>query len=211
VTVAIDVIPTLGRPAEVERAIDEARELRDRHRLAQEEQAQAQQALEQAHETDVAAAAERVRKGSAVGALPPAIEKAKHVVALAERNALAIGLAARAAREDVGTTIAEHADDWLKALDAGDESARQRARDALVALEAALGEVSSISSARLWLDGGSFDRPPQGTIVAADAPSSRKRTANSQAVSRDEILSWARELIDPPQAPVAPQLGVPAG
>jgi hypothetical protein len=35
-------------------------------------------------------------------------------------------------------------------------------------------------------------------ITASIAPSSSRRTANSEALGRDELLGYVRELLDPP-------------
>jgi hypothetical protein len=198
--IALDNVPTLVRPSEVERAIDEARQLRDRHRLAQEELAQAQQALEQAQEADVARAAERVRQGSAPGALPPAIAKAKQAVEFAERNARAIGVATEQAGQDVVAAIAERADDWDVSLRDETERARETAQAALVALEDALARIAGSGSAQNWLsaasEDGRYDRPLKP--VLAFALSSGRRTANSEPLSVAELVGWLRDAIAPP-------------
>ena len=74
--VNLDVVPERSRPPEIQRLLDEASTLRDRHRAAREAVAVAQTELEQAQEADVAATAERVRAGDAPGAMPAAIAKA---------------------------------------------------------------------------------------------------------------------------------------
>jgi hypothetical protein len=197
--IAIDVVPEIGRPPEIETAIDEARQLRDRHRLAQEELAQAQQALERAQDADVAAQAERVRHGSAPGALPSAIEKAKRAVEVAERNARAIGLASEQAGQDAVSAISERAEVWTVALRDEAEQARERAGAALAALEDAVAGIGSSGSAQNWLaaasDDGRYDRPVKP--IVAFALSSARRTANNEPLSVAELVSFLRETIEP--------------
>src|SRR5262245_26855450 len=122
--VAIDNVPQLVRPTPVVKAIDEAAELRDRHRLANEELARAQRELEQAQQADVAATAVKIRQGAVPGQLPAAIAKAKDAVELAQRNAAAIGVAAQAAQDDVATAIAAQADVWT--IELGEEAEQAR-------------------------------------------------------------------------------------
>jgi hypothetical protein len=42
--------------------------------------------------------------------------------------------------------------------------------------------------------------------AGGSAPSSRSRTANNEALRTDELLAFARELVDPPAAPARPQM-----
>ena len=196
----IDNVPTLARPKEVERAISEARELRERLRLAEDERAKAQQAFEQAQAADVAAQAERVRQGSAPGALPPALEKARRAVELAQRNTRASGLATEQAEQDVVAAIGKHADAWGVSLQDAAGQARETGKAALVAIESALSEIGDAGSAQNWLAGamsdGRFDRPAKP--VLAFALSSRHRTANDEPLGRDELLAFVTELLAPP-------------
>jgi hypothetical protein len=195
----LDHVPSLVRPSEIERAIDEARQLRDRHRLAREELAQAQQALERAQDADVVAAAERVRQGSEPGALRPAVEKAKRAVEIAERNARAIGLASEQAGQDAVNAISERADTWAVALRAEAEQARETAGAALAALEDAVARIGSSGSAQNWHaaanDDGRYDR--QMKPILTFALSSRSRMTNGEPLSVAELLAYLRETIEP--------------
>jgi hypothetical protein len=196
----LDHVPSVVRPSEIETAIDEARQLRDRHRLAQEELAQAQQALERAQDADVAAAAERVRQGSAPGALPPAVEKAKRAVEIAERNARAIGLASEQAGQDAVSAISERAESWTVSLRDEAERARETAGAALAALEDAVARIGSSGSAQNWLaaanDDDRYDRSVKP--IVAFALSSARRTANNEPLTVGELVSWLREAVEPP-------------
>jgi hypothetical protein len=197
--IAIDNVPSLVRPPEVERAIEEARELRDRHRLAEEELAQAKAALERARDADVAAQAERIRQGSAPGALPPAIEKAKRAVELAQRNARAVGIASEQAEQDVVSAIGERADTWTGALGDEAEKAREEAQAALVAFEEAVARLGGSTSAQNWIasanDDLRYDRPVKPTLAVA--LSSRRITANSEPLAVADLLAYLREAIEP--------------
>ena len=205
----IDTVPTLVRPKVVEQAISEARELRERLRLAEDERAKAQQSFEQAQAADVAAQAERVRQGSAPGALPPALEKARRAVELAQRNTRAIGLATEQAEQDVVAAISKHADAWGVSLQEAAGQARETGKAALVAIESALREIGDAGSAHNWLAGtmsdGRFDRPLKP--VLSFALSSRPRTANDEPLRGDELLAFVAELLAPlTPTPTATQL-----
>jgi hypothetical protein len=201
--IAIDNVPSIARPPEIERAIGEARELRDRQRLAQEELAQAQQAFEQAQEADVAATAAKVRQGSAPGAVPAAVAKTKTAVEVSERNARAIGLAHEQAEQDVVSAIAERADTWTVALEAEVEHAREQGHVALAALEDALARIGGAGSAQNWLAAalvdGRYDRPSKP--ILSFALSSRERTANNEPIGVSEALGYVAELLAPPTPP----------
>jgi hypothetical protein len=196
----LDRIPNVARPPEIERAISEARELRRRHRLAQEELARTQQALEQAQEADVAAQAERVRQGAEPGAVPAAIRKAKEAVEVAQRNANAIGRAHAQAGQDVAGAIAERSDAWNVALAAELEQAREQAQAALAAFKAATVRINAADGTSWWLSGaladGRFDRLAK--VGVSHAPSSRRVTMNGEPLSSQEIVAFAREMVAPP-------------
>jgi hypothetical protein len=200
--VNVDVVPQTGRPDPVTTALTEAIELRDRHRDANEMLAAAQTALEQAQQADVDATAEKIRAGTQPGAIPASVQKAKQAVELALRNALAIGVASDAAQTDLATAMIASADSWLEELDGETARARQRAHDALAALEAALHEITATASASLWvrsaLDDGRWDRPQRQAIDARIARSSARASANREAFTAEQIIAWAHELLEPP-------------
>jgi hypothetical protein len=66
--VALDRVPHLARPPEVEKAIGEALALRDRAREAAEQAAAAQANVDELEREDVEAAAARARAGEPLGA-----------------------------------------------------------------------------------------------------------------------------------------------
>jgi hypothetical protein len=199
--VSIEVVPERSRPADVQRALDEAITLRDRHRAARETVAAAQAELEQAQDADVTATAERVRAGDAPGAMPAAIAKARAAAEPAERNARAIGLASDAAQSDLAAMIQQHAESWLAALDAESEQARVRAVEALDMFDEARATISATSAAGAWLRSGlvdqRFDRRVGVTSAATVALSSRAVTANGEPLRVDDLIAWAREAIEP--------------
>ena len=211
--VNLDVIPQLGRPAEVEQTISEATALRDRARQAQEQSAARQQELEQAERADVEAAAERARAGAALGTTPAAVKKARDQLESAKREAAALALAADGAAVDLVEVMRAQGDAWLAQLDVEAEQARECGRQAIAALEAAARELGTAASASAWLHSGlsdgRFDRQPGATVTAAAAPSSARRTANSEPLRVDELIGYARELIDPPAAPRRAVVHVP--
>jgi hypothetical protein len=56
-----------------------------------------------------------------------------------------------------------------------------------------------------------FDRQPGAMLTASVAPSSRRVTANSEALNRGQLLAYAAELIDPPPTPAPVVLGEAPG
>lgn len=206
--VALDVIPELGRPAAVEKVVAEAVELRDRFRVASEELASAQQALEQAEKSDIESAAERIRSGQAPGGLSQTIAKTRRVVEAKTRDAAALELAAKAAAEDVARLIREHASDWLEALDAQKQESRESALRALDAFEQSTAELRAAASTATWLRDGVWGQPPRAVVVGSQAESSRRITANSSPLDLPTLLGFVREAIDEPEPP-APQTPTP--
>lgn len=70
------VVPEAARPEPVVSALKEANALRAKLLTAQEQLASARADLEREEAADVAAAAERVRAGTSLGAIPVAVRKA---------------------------------------------------------------------------------------------------------------------------------------
>jgi hypothetical protein len=203
----VDVIPEVGRPGAISELLGEALALRDRLRQAQEELAAAQADLEAQERRDVEATAARIRSGADPGTPPPAIQKARHVVELATRTAAALTLANEAAQTDVVAALAEHADTWGATLDAEQQRARERAREAFAALQASLDEIRTAASGAAWVRSGAsdsrWDRPQRRMLVGTAAPSSARRTMNSQPLGADELFAYLHELIEPMPTPGA--------
>jgi hypothetical protein len=203
--VALDAVPTLGRPEAVAAVVAEAAELRDRLRQANEELAAAQAEYEAQQQADVEHAAERARKGAALGTVPQTVEKARSGVELAKRNPAAIGLASQAAQDDVAEALLAHAHEWRSSLADELEHAREDGRKALERLQAALTRISDASAVTDWLNvganGGGFDRPIGGAWTALTAPTSARRMANGSALNAGDVLGFAGELVDGPPAP----------
>jgi hypothetical protein len=209
--VALDFVPELAQPPEIGKAIDEAKMLRDRLRHANEELAAAEAEYVTQQQADAASAAERARKGAALGAVPPAVEKARHGVELAKRNAAALDLASRAAQDDAASAILASADDWRAELDNEVERARDDGRAAIAAAKDALVRIAEALAAKSWVNAGSdgnFEHRPTGVWTASTAPSSARRTANSAALNAQEILDYLAELIDPPSPQPRRTLGL---
>lgn len=133
--VSIDSIPALARPGEVEQAISDARQLRDRAREAAEAVAAAQQAVDAAEREDVEAAAARARAGEPLGAQGRAVEKARDKLLLAQRDLNAVRMAQGQAEDDVAAAIVEHADRWTVDLAGEVERAREAGRASIAALQ----------------------------------------------------------------------------
>jgi hypothetical protein len=200
--VAIDNVPTLVRPVEVEHAIDAAAQMRERAREAAEAVADAQRAVDEREREDVEQAAQRARAGEPLGATSRALTKARDDLLLKQRDLNALRLAQHQAEDDVATAIGAHAEAWLVELDDAAAQARERAIDALVLFEQAAHEISGSGGTANWLTSGQadgrFDRAPGMAIVGTVAQSSRRRTANNEPLRVDELVGWLREALEPP-------------
>ncbi len=205
--VSIDQVPQVARPAAVTVALEDAAGLRDRFRRSQEELAEREAELRQLEQDDVAKAAERARKGAALGAVAPGVEKAKAALEVARRNASALGVAATSSQDDLVDQLAAGAEGWIEALDAEAERARERATDALGELEQALADLTRASSAGIWIRSavtdGRWDRAVPLSSAGQAAQSSARMSANGAPLDRGMLLGFCRELIAPP-APAAP-------
>jgi hypothetical protein len=203
--VDLDVVPTIARPPEVEKLLVEASELRERLRQAREELTAAQAELERQERADVEAAAKAIRSGSAPGNLSAAITKQRHAVEVCERTATALDLATRAAEDDLASVLLTQADAWQEALDAELEKARQRALKSLSSFEQAASELTAAASAGLWLTSaaadGRLDRRVPLAFDGTIARSSARVSANSEPFRLDQIVSWAREAVEPSPSP----------
>jgi hypothetical protein len=203
--VDVDQIPRERRPDDVTALLDEASGLRDKLRHAVEQTAAAQTRLEQAEREDAEAAAERVRKGSPLGAEQPAVEKARRNLEQTRRAERALELAVGAALVELASTLDASSPAWLDELEQAAGEARERGRAALVELEHALADLSTASSAAAWVRSGASDgrwdrRPPTTTAGAASA-SSRHITANGTPIGRDMLLGYCLELVAEPTPP----------
>jgi hypothetical protein len=97
--------------------------------------------------------------------------------------------------------IVASAETWRSQLDAEAERGRGQARRAVGELRAALALIGDALSTRHWLDAGKsgdFRHRPVGVTTGSFAPSSRRRTANSEPLTADEIFAYVDELVDPP-------------
>jgi chromosome segregation ATPase len=207
--VNVDVVPAVGRPDAVETAIAEAVELRDRLRAAQEELAAMQAELERQEHDDVARTAEKIRSGAAPGAIPATISKAREKVEVAKRNASALAVASEASQADAAEAMRPNAGEWVERIDAATGEARERAVAALATLEESLGELATLTSASSWVvngqSDGRWDRRPAVMVMGASAPSSKRLTANGEALTREQLLGFVGELVEPPEpTPPAP-------
>jgi hypothetical protein len=203
--VNVDLIPEPGRPRPVDKLLGEAIGLRDQLRSAQEKLAAAEAEAARQEQVDVEQAAQRIRSGSSPGSPAAAIEKARREVALAKRGADALRIASEAAQDDLVEAITANADAWLATLDEEAERARERGRKAIAELEAATQQIRDAASAGLWLRSGlddqRFDRRPGGVVIGSSAPSSKNVTANSEALTREQLLAFVGELVEQPAPP----------
>jgi hypothetical protein len=75
------------------------------------------------------------------------------------------------------------------------------AGEALTVLRGALDRIAAAALTRNWIGTGvregGFDHRPFGAVAASFAQGSRRRTANGEPLSRDEVLLFAEQLIDP--------------
>jgi hypothetical protein len=211
--VAIDNLPTLARPDTVERAVAEARKLRDRAREATEAVAAAQATVDDLVQRDVEDAAAWARAGEPLGTPGAPLRKAKDALALAQRDLAAIRLAQEGSEEDVAKAIGENADAWTVDLRGEAEQAREAGRTALAALQDACLRLGDAASAEAWLAGATtdsrYDGPTRTMLVGVIAPSSRRVTANSEPLGRDPLLGYLDELLAPP-TPAPPIVETPA-
>lgn len=197
--IAIDNVPTLARPPEVERAIAEARGLRDVAQQSADEVAAAQAKVDQLEQQDVEGAAARARAGEPLGTPGAPVRKAKDTLALGQRNLAAVRLAVEQAEADAVSAISKRADDWAVALREEDEKAREQARSALLALEDAVARIGASGSAQNWLAAATVDERFDRALkpILSFAPSSTRMTANSQPLSVAELVGFVREAIEP--------------
>jgi hypothetical protein len=204
--VSLDVIPEPARPDAVAAALAEASELRDRLRVAKQEEAEARAELERLDADDVAKTAQKIREGATPTAIPAGVEKQRRAVELKTRDSRALGVAAESAQSDLVAAMSEHGDEWVAAIEAGCSDARERALAALDALTTALDEIATATSAAAWVRSGQsdgrWDRPVRQMVDGSNAPSSRRLTANSEPLVREQILGFVAELVEPPPQPV---------
>jgi hypothetical protein len=199
--VAVEVVPVVRPPAEVEQAIADAVRLRDRARGATEAVAAAQANAEAQEHADVEQAAARARAGESLGAPAAALKKARDTLALAQRDLAAIRLAQEQSEQEVAEAIVAQADQWCADLATEVEQAREAGRQAIAALEQACARIAAAESAEMWIASGvvdgRFDRRQVVPLGANIAPSSRALTANAAPLGRDELLGYVSELIEP--------------
>ena len=117
----------------------------------------------------------------------------------------------RLVEDDLAAAIVKHAASWAVELAAEVERAREAARATLHVLADAIRRIGDAASARGWLDTAvdeaRFDRPARPMITATIAPSSRRRTANSEPLTAAELLGYISELLtDPPTSAPSPEI-----
>jgi hypothetical protein len=201
----LDVIPATRRPQPVADAIREAADLRAKLRAAKEATATAERALADARQADIRHGASRVRSGQAVGAPGAQVTKAEQQLAKDQRSAAIIERAYAEASDDLAAAIATASPGWIDRL--GDEQAQahERAVKALADYEAAVSELRAAAGAAAWLASAladqRLDRPVRVPMVGARAWTSARLAANGEAFMADQVLGWARELLDPPAPP----------
>ena len=197
--VNVDVIPALARPAEIEKPLAEAIELRTRYRQAQEEVAAAQAALDEAERQDVEAAAQRARSGQPIGSVPFGITKASALEA-AKRTSSALALALQGFGRRRRRDRRER-----RRLGHGARRRGRAGRDdgqaAIEALRTACQRIGGALAAKGWINEGTrlggYHHRATGVWTASVAPTSAKRTANSSPLNAAEIFAYLGELIEP--------------
>lgn len=213
-SVSLDAVPQVSRPAEVERAVREALELRTRLGEATEALAALEAELEDQQSRDVQKAAERLRAGSPAPAISPAIQKTATALESQRRQISALALAAGAAVDDLASTLQAHSTSWADELDRAEAEARSRATAALEVFERAAADVSAAASAAAWLEAantdGDFGRRIPRAIVGTVATSSRTVSANGEPFPVTQLLGWLHEALSPPAPPQRITLGEPA-
>jgi hypothetical protein len=209
--VALDRIPQLARPPEVEKAIGEALALRDRAREASEAVAAAQANVDELEREDIGAAAARARAGEPLGTPGAALKTAREQLVLEQRAQAAVRLAAEQAEQEVAEKIISSAEPWRAELDAEAERAREHARAAISTLRDDCARIGDALATKSWIgpgvNSGVFDHQPIGVTTGSFAPSSRRRTANSEPLLADELFGYLAELVDPPAAKPTMLLG----
>jgi hypothetical protein len=70
--------------------------------------------------------------------------------------------------------------------------------------------LAELASTAGWIHGaqgdGRWDRQPRPMMAGSNAPSSRQLTANGEALTRQQIIALAGELVEPPE-PAPPARG----
>jgi hypothetical protein len=196
-----EVVPSAGRPVEVDDAVTETLDLRARFREAQAQLAVAQADLEAAEAADVEAAAKAIRAGESPPAASASIRKCRDKLATAQRHASVLDLAVQTAQADLDRVTRASSTAWLDALDEAKQAAVERGLRAIAELEAACAEANAAASAASWVRGGiagQFAPTVVGSLAAFAAPTSARASANGQAFDATQITTWARELLVPP-------------
>jgi hypothetical protein len=98
-------------------------------------------------------------------------------------------------------------------LDAEIQRARERAEKAIGQLEEAVAQIGVAAAAASWLhaavEDGRFDRRVGPVTTGSIAPSSARRTANGEALRRDQLIGFCRELVEPPEPPARVAMRAP--
>lgn len=136
-----------------------------------------------------------------------AIARAREALGAAERRLEARRLAVETAQQELGAEIRACRGEWLKTAEQAAEKARSQARRALQQLETELDALRQARVVAWWLEPGNGldreQRTPHGRLGLA--PSSATAMANKSPVPPQTLLSWVRELVDPPAPRTMPQ------
>jgi hypothetical protein len=209
--VAIDHVPTTAQPEPVAAVLREAAELRTKLREATDRLAQLQSKLGEQEQADVEAAAAAIRQGASPPTISAGIAKTRAAIETQTRQVQALTLANDACQADLVSTLIETSTAWREALDAEVEQARQDGRAAITAIRDACQRLGDAVSTQHWLDqgrDGDFAHRPVGVNTGDIAPSSRRRTLNSEAMHVDELLNYIAEALEPPPSAAALALRV---
>jgi hypothetical protein len=208
------LIPTAARPPAVEQAVSEAAELRARLDDARRAATLAAAELERAEANDVEAAALATRQGAATPKPDPALAKAKAAADTCARQIQILGRALEMSHEAAAAAITTSTPGWLEQLTGEQDRARDEALELLDRFEAAVGKLRAAAAAQLWLQqAGSdqrYDRAPVVPTLGSAAPSSARRTANSEPIDAATVVGYCRELVDPPPPQQRVPLGMPS-
>ena len=134
------------------------------------------------------------------------VEKARADAAGAVRAFEALVLAIETSEQQLHAAVLKARDSWTKQAQHAVVEARQEAREAFAAFEAAFKRHREAQAIEVWLRpeaGLDQGHPPRGGVLGP-APGSAKVTANAAPVDLTVVFSWLTQVLAEPEPPKPP-------